>query len=204
MPFQSAPEVAEAVINYSAGSIAIANVLNYWLPGGYLQADLDALADIVDNSVGTLLLPFMSPVVLYDNVLVRGLSSIIDLSATSNTNSGVGTSGGTVPLPNNVSYCVTHRTGLTGRSARGRTYMPPITEADILGDNTVTTAYITGILAFFTSLTADALSAGWHFVILSRQTAGVVRPTAIHNDVIQTVSRNNVTDSQRGRLPSGH
>lgn len=204
MTFQSAPDIAEAVIQATISGSPLNNVLNFHKPGGYTQADIDNLAGQVDTSVGTYYRPFMAPGTNYVQTLVRGLTSAIDLTATNATNAGAGTHTGSVELPSNASLCVTLRTGLTGRSARGRFYAFPATDACMAAQDLFTSAYGAGIVAFLNNIVTAASVVGWHFCVLSRYTLGARRAAGISNDITSIAYRNLIVDSQRGRLPAGH
>jgi hypothetical protein len=192
------------VINYTTSGKAQANVLNFFFAGGYAQADIDALASAVDAGVGADFLPVLAAGTNYVNTLVRGLTDPIDLTATNNTNAGAGTNPGTVENPSNVAFCVTLRTGLTGRSARGRFYALGSTQSDMAAQNLFKSAYGDAVVAFLDDLNIATALLGWRLVILSRVAAGVARPVAIHNNVTDISYRNLVVDSQRGRLPANH
>jgi len=203
MAFQSAPECAEAVIQATAGGVNIANVLNFWYPGGYNQIKIDALADLVDANVGTDYLPICTTQVEYTNTLVRGLNGTVDYTGSNNSGAGVGTAAGDA-LPNNVSSCATLRTGFTGRSARGRFFAFPTGSNNVITDNTLASSYGTALVDFLNAIKTDAAAAGWHLVILSRRNNNTIRASATHLDVTDIVMRNLIVDSQRHRLPRGH
>lgn len=203
MAFQSAPDCAEAVIRATYGGKNIANVLNFHKVGGYSQADIDQLAAVVDDNVGSGYLALLSGNVTYVDTLVRGLTSDTDLTAAQNANAGVGTvSGGSYPA--NASACITLRTGFTGRSARGRFYAMPTGTSNGLGVNTVSTTYLDALVDFLQAVAGDADLEGWDLVVLSRFHNKAERETATFLDVTSISYRNNVLDSQRGRLPVGH
>jgi len=204
MTFQSIPECAEVVIHGLGGSKAIANVLGFWKPGGYDLTDLQNLADAIDIAVGADYLPFVAAGSAYTVTVARGLENIVDLSASASTQAGPGTMAGTFELPSNVTFCVTLRTGLTGRSARGRFYSWPFADSGLSAVDTVTTTYADGIKTFVNACKVAGASAGWTMSILSRRSAGALRPVGVHYDVTNIDYRNRTTDSQRGRLPSNH
>jgi len=203
MTFQSCPEIAEYVIAATYDGQEVANVLHAKLPGGYSQGDINTLASVVDAWVGAHYLALMNAQVTYQETRVRGLTNIIDLSGVANANTGPGTaSGGN--LPGNVTVCVTFRSGLTGRSARGRAYSLPMESTAQANEATFKTTYTNALAAAFNQLFSDVSSAGWTPVVLSRRTAGALRTTGIGTPIVLAEVRNVVSDSQRGRLPKGH
>lgn len=198
MAFQSAPDCAEAVISALLGGSLINNVLNFHKPGGYDEDDLQALADVVDSHVGSDWLPALSTGYGYLGTLVRGLQDPIDLSALANAEAGVG-GVASASVPANACLVVTHRTGHTGRSARGRTYISGLPVSK-LGSATVFTSDVkTTWESIFEALRTAAVAEGWLFVVLSRQTSGSVRTFAEPFTITESEVRDTTIDSQRGR-----
>jgi hypothetical protein len=203
MPFQSVPETVELVIRGDIGGQTIANVIGFRKTGGYVQADLDALAILSDAQVGSDYLPLISSGVNYDSVLVRGLENIIDLSSTENTNAGPGTASGT-GIPANNTFCVTLRSLYTGRSARGRFYAWPTIATNYSAPSVLSSTYGNAVVTFLNNLKTGAATAGWSMVIISRFSLGVKRPVGVTTNVTTIAYRNLIGDSQRHRLPRGH
>lgn len=203
MPFQPAPDCAEAVIQGEIAGVNLANVLNFKFPGGYSQADIDNLAAAIDNSVGANYLPILAAAVTYNNTLVRGLANIIDFTASNSVSTGTGGVAGATN-PNNVSLVCTIRTGLTGRSARGRFYAMPMSSASLSATNTFSATITSGLEAFLADILAVTSAIGWQFSVLSRFSGGARRASAIATPVTVSVCRNGLVDSQRHRLPRGH
>ncbi len=203
MAFQSAPNCAEAVIQATFGGVSLANVVNFRKLSGYDSDDIALLATTVDEAVGSGYRTFLAQDVVYNGTLVRGLQDELDFSSFDPTNAGAG--GLTDDsLPANVTLCATLRTGLTGRSARGRFYMLPTVVTQMTTPNTFAGAVGTALAAFLNDLKDDAFAISWDMVIVSRFNAGVKRGTAIANNVTSIEIRNLTSDSQRGRLPRGH
>jgi len=204
MAFQSAPECAEAVIQCVFGGVQIANVLNFRkLFTPYDQTAIDALATLMDAVVDSDYKGILSSDVNYSGVLVRGLENELDLTAFNNDNAGPCTLTAD-SLPANVTLCATLRTGLTGRSARGRFYMMPSTNDQMTTPNTFSSGVGTGLTSFLDAVIAAALVEDWQLVVLSRFSGGVKRSVAINNRVLSVEVRNLTSDSQRGRLPVNH
>jgi len=204
MPFQSAPDCASCAIEATLGSQTIANVLNFHKAGGYNQVDINNLASVIDNEVGANYLGLMNGNVVYSGTHVRGLANLNDIEALDSTSAGPGTASNP-PLPANVSYCVTLRTFLTGRSARGRFFaFPPGAGALQTSPNLVTTTYSGQVVAMIQGFITAAAAVGWNMIVLSRFTGGAPRTTATFFLVTSVVARNLIMDSQRGRLPKGH
>lgn len=203
MAFQSVPEGAEAVVNSTYGGRPIVNVFNFRKPGGYNATDLQALADVVDGWYGTGIGTYLDAGFAYVNTLVRGLELVNDLTANADANAGNGAVAG-FGTPNNVALCLTHRTGLTGRSARGRTYFAGAPSTVLQTVTTFATTFVNNMVTFMNLLAPLAGAEGWVFSVLSRYASGAARPTGILFPITLSEARNVNIDSQRGRLIPGH
>lgn len=203
MPFQSVPNAVECVIQGVIGSQAIANVMGFQFAGPYGQTDLDALAGVVDALVDSEYLPLVSSGVSYVQTKVRGLTSIIDLESVNTTGAGPGTAAGT-GIPANNTFCVTARTGKTGRSARGRFYAWPTIAGNYSAPSILNAGYVTAMEAFLLDVRSAAASVNWVNCVISRFSLGTARAVGITTPIINWAARNNIGDSQRHRLPRGH
>lgn len=199
MPFQPAVNCAEAVINWSGPGGLYANVLNFKFATAYDQGDIDALALAVDEAVGGAMLGLVGTVVAYVNTTVRGLTTSVDLEGVSDTEAGSGGASGT-SMPPNVAYCLSLRTGLTGRSARGRFYTVGVTSAHLSAADTVTEAYRDAWIAALESVGSQAGDDGWQWGVLSRQNNNVVLSTAVFREITAVIGVDLFLDSQRRRL----
>lgn len=104
-------------------------------------------------------------------------------------------------LPNNVSLAISLRTGLTGRSARGRWFWYGFTEGQVDASrvNPTTVGILQGAL---TQLLADITALGYLWIVCSFRTNNAPRtggPVYFPITVITIVDP--VVDSQRRRLP---
>jgi len=103
-------------------------------------------------------------------------------------------------LPNNVSFCVSLRSGLTGRSARGRWYWAGLTEGQVTGNN-VDAGSAASIVAAIDGLLNTIEAVGGSPVIVSYNSGGGPRPGGPVKFVItDALAVDTVVDSQRGRL----
>jgi len=203
MAFVPVPDAAEVVVNGAIAGQPIANVWGAQFIGLYNQTDLQNLADLVDAWVGSDYIPLFNAGVTYVNTHVRGLNSSIDLEAVSSANAGVGTASGAA-LPANASLCITLRSGKTGRSARGRTYLWPAIQPDLTDLSHFTSGYANNAVVALQNLAAAFAGAGFTMVIISRQHNNVLLNPAVTYPVVSFDARNLAIDSQRGRLARGH
>lgn len=110
-----------------------------------------------------------------------------------------GTLGGT-NHPNNVTACVTFRTGLVGRSFRGRNYVPGMTTDSIL-NNTFDTGWVAAIIQAYNDVFTGMLATDDTAVVVSRWENGLPRLTGIVTAISTATVRDDTADSQRRRLP---
>lgn len=199
MAFQPAPDTAEAVMNYEAAGVPIVNVMNFEKVGGYDQVAIDLLAAVVDAAIDAYLIPLINSGVTYLFTHVRGLASAIDLEADDATSTQPGSAAGGA-LPSQQSYAVKLGTGFTGRSARGRIYMPPTSDANQNGVRQVSTTYSDNAVDAIADLIEDCATAGWNAVVLSRQSGGVLLPTAVGRVITDVIGANLNIDTQRRRV----
>lgn len=202
MAFQSVPDTAEAVVSFSLNTQPFTNTFYFKHAGGYVLADLQDLANEVDDWVGTSLLPELGADTTYVRTTVRGLENIVDLEVIEATNAGIG--GVAVQaLPINLAFCVKRETGNTGRSARGRVYLAGfgltyLAANENFWDSTDMADVITALNALAPSLT----SFGWVEVVVSRYSGGAKRATGVTFPVTNYTPVDYRVDSRRDRLPN--
>lgn len=202
MVFQPAVDVAEIGVIYTYNGVGVQNVFYGHAPGGYVLLDLQQLAGAVDGAVGGGWLAQQPSEAVYLRTEVRGLTVENDLAATDLTLAGPGTDTNP-PLPNNVTFAIKKLSGLTGRSARGRSYWIGIpTNSTIPTDeNQLATAYVASIVANI-DLVRTSIQAlpNWDAVLLSRFTGGVKRASGKTFPWIGSVAVNERIDTQRDRM----
>lgn len=177
------------------------NRLTFAYPGGYDQAAIDALANIMDGSVNAYWKAQICSATTYVNTTVKGLTDPIDLFAVDNSNTGACTATGN-EQPNNVTWAIRFTTGAIGRSARGRMYVVglPANRIDAATQSILTTYADNWVTALESTQTAAA-SIGWSHCIVSRFHDKVKRATGVYRVVTGVGYHDLVLDSQRGRLP---
>ena len=111
-----------------------------------------------------------------------------------------GTFGG-APLPNEVSLCISLRTGVRGRSARGRYYQLCVGEEGRGSTNTVSTTYAAACVAAGQAL-ITALAGIAPLTIVSYRANNAPRPGGpVYFEVTSAILVDNVLDSMRSRKP---
>lgn len=201
MAFQSVPETVEIAVLFTTNSVPMQNTYHARLEGGYSEAEMDLLADAIDDAVTTYQKPYWSNATTYDGVEIRGLENETDIVVTN----GDGAGGGGIansPVPNNVAFAIRKLSGLTGRSARGRVYIGGFpTQSLATDENYMATAQVTnwenGVDAVKDAITAE----GWDPVIVSRFHNGVKRSEGVTYPWLTTSAKDERLDTRRDRLP---
>jgi len=201
MPFQPIPNVASAEIRFDMpDAVRAENRIFFLQPAGYTLSTIQALAQIVDNWVGTVWLDNLPTAVSYRETFVRGQSMEEDVQDVRNASAGPGTINSPA-LPNEVSFAVKFETGLTGRSARGRMYVTGLVEAEVTG-NLLNVARANNFVSALNALFATAQASNWIPVVVQRINNGTVLPEGIPRPITDVGFTDLIVDSQRGRKPS--
>lgn len=200
MPFQRVPNTVEIVIQGVIGGQSCVNTFYGQMDGGYAIADVEDLASVVDGWVAAEWLPVLPANFSYLRTDVRGLNASIDLSASDATSAGVGAQPASTQ-PNNASFAVSRRSAFTGRGARGRVYVPPLTPGAMLDDNHVSAAWAENFRAALEALDTVISGTGFVPVIVHRVAAGVPLAEAVVFTLVEWVVVDLVMDSMRRRLP---
>ena len=163
-----------------------------------------AKAAFIAGAVGTSYQPHCATTVALAKVSIRDLRIANQLPVEAPVAAAVGSQGN--PLPLGVAMCITLRTGLAGRSFRGRMYLPGWTELDNDANGSITTAgMFTGeqfVRELRTRLAGDPVVAG-EMAILSRWNAKGLRVPPVLTPVISQQARDNRWDYQRRRAVPG-
>ncbi|HMC75237.1 MAG TPA: hypothetical protein VKG87_13115, partial [Terriglobales bacterium] len=175
--FQAVPNVAQVTIAGVQDAQLTINDIYFEASGAITGPSLTNLATNVASWVGVSLAPLLSED--WSSVAVRA----IDLSSATGLvgEAPAGGPGGVASeaAPNNVAACVSFRTAQRGRSGRGRNYVPGIPNVAVTL-NTLAPTFISDLVdAYFILVGAGSFTPGWEMVVVSRQTAGALRPTGI-------------------------
>lgn len=199
MAFQPVPDTARfSLIHDDSANHQAINVLYFRNPAVWGLPDLITACNTLAAAWVSQVLPLMSSGARLLRVESRGERAEVDVSyQLPLLPPPTGGAGGQI-LPYQCAFCVTHLSGFTGRSARGRTYFAFLTEdqqASGLISGTLASQFV-GALDFIRS---QMESAGWTHVIVSRYSGGVKRATAQTLDVIGYRARDTELDTQRRR-----
>lgn len=217
--FIPCPGIAEAVVEtaISGGDIAVSK---FYIYGGvdtaWTEASLTNLANTIDTwletggGAGEKYVDQMNTGYQVQSIHMRDLTTATSLEYVK----AVAHSGtdATASLPSGLTKACTLRTGRAGRSFRGRTFMPGMTEAFYLaGDhNYVDPTKLSNLVAMWSSLITaiPAGDASWTWSVLSRFSGvdpttkrPIPRATGVHTPIIEVGYSHQAFDYQRRRAP---
>lgn len=177
---------------YAQGSSAITDTM------------VAALAGVVDNWVGATWLAVLPDTYVYTRSIARDLTTEASFEVV-NAGHG-GTPGGlaVAGLPNNVSLAVHRDTGLSGKKAKSRVYIPGIANGFVTTPNIITSAGATAFIDALDTLRSDILadsSNTWLYGYVQRIIDHVKLATGNFIEVFGHSLVDHVLDSQRARLP---
>lgn len=197
MPFQPAPSIALVTCEGLVDAQQTINDLAFFSSGAITQTTLQNLV----NNVATWFTDNLAPLLSDDwqALRVRGadLTTATGVIAEAAAVAAGGVGG--EANPNNVAACVSFRTAQRGRSGRGRNFVPGIPGAAVTL-NTIDSALISNLIAAYTVLIGvGTFTPGWQWVVLSRQTGGVLRANGIGIPITSVTMVGNSVRSMRSR-----
>lgn len=198
--FQPVPDVAKVAVVMLYDLQNVVNVFHFRRVGQWGLPELESLAQVVATTWVNDVMIHLSANSLFLRVESRGLRAQNDVSFDYVLANPVAGSRPGDSLPGSVAFAVTHLTGLTGRSNRGRTFFGALAESDVSG-STIAPARANGLRDGLASVRNLAANAGWQQVVVSRYENKVRRPEGIAVPVIGFRYRDLTVDSQRRRLP---
>lgn len=198
-PFVPNPNVLEVAVNQRLFNRPITNVLYWDLEYVPTAGDVHEVADAFANAWGEHMLPLLVDQLFTVGVRVRSLASQASPQVEYQYPVPLGGHKALGVMSANNAVCLTHRTGLPGRSYRGRTYISGVPSAGLNG-NYVAASWAEPLPGAFMGMVGSVTaSVGGFHVVYSRRAGGAWRVTGLATPVIQTVLRNLKVDSQRRR-----
>jgi len=198
MAYQPVPNVAQCqMVGTVDGQVTINDIFFEISGGGITSANLGTLAGAVALWFSSTLAPLLSD----DWSAQRVIATDLTTSTGPRVDVGAAAPGGVSgeAVPNNVAACVSFRSGSRGRSARGRNYVPGI-PGTLVTLNTLDPTFINDLVTAYQGLMgAGTFLAGWQWVIVSRVTAGALRPTGVALPVLNVLMVGDSVRSMRSR-----
>lgn len=207
MPFIPSATEVEAKFEGVVDGQQTINDLYFSLPGGYVLSDIQSLATNLSDwftlSFASHLSEDWSTVAVHVRALNVPAGFVVDVSPTP-TVGGAASSA----EPNNVALCISFRTGIAGRSFRGRNYVPGV-PTDQITLNTFEAGWMADVKATYDLLLAGggALPGGWIWGVLSRFSGvdvdgkPIPRASGVFTPIVNTLFTDSTADSMRNRLP---
>lgn len=199
MPFIPAENTAKLVLNYNWHGHATANILHAYKDGGILPGDLHAAVMAVSDWWDEDLSAALSNDLSIANV--HGLDVSVPEGDEDENTTFTSSSGdvGAPSVPNNVALVITWRSGFSGRSRRGRSFIPGIPTDQLDGTNHVTELYADGMNTIAAALIDKLSSVDWTLCVASYVHAGAPRTEALLSRILLH-SVESKLDTQRRRL----
>lgn len=209
MPFVPVPGTAQVEAIYLLDGQICENVNYYFKDSAVTATDLATLLAAHNNAIQDHLLGALDGACSLERVVGRMIDTadgIVGIDVTGLPATGTS---GDEPEPNNVTACVSLRTGRAGRSFRGRNYIVGLPDAATTG-NTLTPTFRSIVLGYYDQLLALQADIGWQLVVVSRFSGFTIvdgkkvptpRVEGIATAVTAAIFVDNTVDSQRRRLP---
>jgi hypothetical protein len=165
-------------------------------------ADMTSIANIFSTFLAASWIPLLPSTTVITELYLKSLHAQNAPEATFPLPAGSYTgTASSVALPNNVSFCVSLRSNMTGRSARGRLFWLSLPELAVVG-NTVDSTYAANVRSAVQQIDVGMTAAGYEWVIVSYRTNNAPRVGGpIYFSVNSVTTVDLTVDSQRRRLP---
>lgn len=200
MAFVPVPKVAQVNLQYQLYDQQVENTLYLLNDAGWDTPSLINAAAAVVSTWTTNMMPLLSAELSFENVKLVDLNAQGGLGVDYPVNPVVQGGVGGPSAPGNVAFCVKKATGYTGKSARGRIYLPGIGRSLITG-NEVSASWrglvVAALLTFQSAI--ESTIPGVHVVHVSRYTNGAPRIQGAYWNVV-SYTADTFLDSQRRRL----
>lgn len=199
MAFIPLPNGVRVAMEYTLQGELIVNVYHFTTASPITTVNLTALAAVLADMFITDMAGLYSTDLSLQQVVATDVSEADGIQIVYNT--GLPVAGGSAndSAPNNVAVVMSLRTGLTGRSRRGRNYYGGIDETLIAG-NTPSAGFQSNMFTANDNMQLAADTLGFTWVVASYRHLGAPRVTALATP-ITTLIMDARSDSMRKRLP---
>lgn len=200
MAFTVFPDTAKVAVNMSWNGVEVSNVLHFQhaSPTDMDYEDLAAsvsqewTADILPEQVSELTIV---DVTAYD-LSEEGAPKYVNTDDAGAAGSDLGDG-----VPNNTCMLISHRTADTGRSSRGRTYIPGMLETDESNGLMVAAKQTNMVTAWGNFIAAVALI-GWDLVVAQRFSGGTQLAIGVARAVTVEIIKRQLGTQRRRQVPS--
>lgn len=197
MPFLATPRGIEAKLIMSQNGVPVVNVWHVKAAGSVTTADLTSVLGQFDSWLTASYANIIQPSILFVEWVVTDISVAGGAQVTGTPGTANGQALG-IQSAANAAFVASLRTGLSGRSNRGRTYVPGISQSVIVDAQHVSTTYATAVNASFVTLISALTLAGYKLCVLSKYLDKVLRAAGLLVEIVQIITDTKI-DSQRRR-----
>lgn len=199
MTFQPVPQTVGVYVRGTLFNQRVENTIYVSTADPTTPGDVADIAAAAGAWYRANIVPLLAQDYVYRETFAKDLSSAS--GAEVNNTTGVGTIGGQpfAAMPGNVTLAISFRTGLAGRSFRGRNYLPCLAEPQVTG-NTVASATADAFVTGYNELLNVLVGSEYTWTVVSRFTSGVLRAVGISTPVVNAIVTNLFVDSMRRRL----
>lgn len=197
MPFLATPNGIEVKLIMSQNGVPVVNVWHVENTTPITPSVLSSTLALFDGWLTTDYAGLIQPSVLFQEWIVTDISVAGGAQITGTPTAPNGTAAG-VQSAGNAAFVASLRTGLSGRSNRGRTYVPGISVSAFVDAQHVTTVYAAAVNTAFANLVTILVAASQHLAVLSKFLGGVLRVAGLLIEITQIITDTKV-DSQRRR-----
>jgi len=200
MPFVAAPNIVMCEILGQKDGQLIENRIMGNVFHAPTMADLTALQTLLTTWINNLYQAYLPADVTVTGLKLTSQQSINDIQL--QTALALVGDVALPSAPNEVTYCISLRSGVSGRSARGRFYWLGLALANIGTTNRVGAAFRTNATAAVQTLIGDFVAAGYAWSIVSYRSNNAPRPGGpVYFSVQTATTTDDIVDSQRRRRP---
>ena len=198
MAFIPSPGVVRCAVDMTFGTVNVANVLNFIVPGAPDGPGVLTIASTLRGLWASQVMPNLSSAVTLRSVTATSLANDTAPSATSSGSGPV--SGGVTgePMPGGAAAVVTLYTAARGRTGRGRLFIGPLGETQVNTGN-LTNATITAITNAVTAVRTGMNTSGYDLCVLSQYVNNAPRAAGVPRLVTTIVIRNPLVGYQSRR-----
>lgn len=197
MPFQSVPNTIEVLVRGTNDSTPVENTFYYSYVAEPTYEEMGDLATALKAVIVSEWLPYLPANCGITSIYVRDLENEFATNYDLAFSVEIGTaSGEALPSFNTIAFA--RKSGLTGRSTRGRIFWLGLTEGQV-ANSVVDSGVLTGIADAINQFDAEASSEGYTPVIVSRYHNGVLRTPAVTYEISNWGFNDNLVDTRRSR-----
>jgi len=198
MSFIPTPNGVKVVIEAVQNGIPIINVFHVKTPSAPNATQMEEVLDIFENWVKTAYRQRLHNSWRCDAIVATDISVAngIQRQRVLTTDNLGGNAGEAAAA--NAAVVISWRTGQTGRSFRGRTYMGALPNSVLADAQNVSSVYATNTLAAFISLGEALETAGYALCVLSKYADKAARAFGLLTEIIGLIVDTKI-DSQRRR-----